>query len=270
MADARGRGRLETPALVWKRFDFRESSRLVTLLTRDHGRVQVLAKGAHRPDSPFLGRIDFLNDLQVVVAADRGGLRLLLRAELLRERRGLRAPARFLAASHLVDLADPGFPADRPDPELFDLLTGGLLLLERCPEPTIPVVVLGLELRYLQHLGALPDLTRCGVCGRSFGDVAFRAGTGGTLTCRAHAESPRIAVANAALTTLDRLRQTPGRALPELPREVLTPAAVELPARWLERALDRRSRLRPRLFAPLRPPAAGAAPAAMDSRRPGP
>ena len=48
-------------AIVLRRRDFRESSRIITCLTRDHGKITGLANGAHRKDSPLLGRIDFLN-----------------------------------------------------------------------------------------------------------------------------------------------------------------------------------------------------------------
>src|SRR5690606_31153214 len=99
--------------------------------------------------------------------------RLLLRAELLRERRGLRVAARFLAASHFADQCDFGFPPERPDPALFDLLAGGLNLIERCPPAALAGVVLGLELRLLARFGALPDLDRCSACGTALDDGAY-------------------------------------------------------------------------------------------------
>lgn len=252
MAAQQGSGRLEASALVWKRFDFRESSRVLALVLREHGRVGALAKGAHRPDSPLLGRIDFLNELRVVLSPDRGGLRVLRKVELLRERRALREPARFLASSHLAELCDPCLQPERPDPELYDLLTGGLLLLERCPAAAIPAVILGLELRYLAHLGALPDLNRCADCGSSLTAGAFRSSSG-ALSCRRHAEAPRTAVAQGALAALARLVTLPGRELPLQDLHALTPAVVALPDLWLEAALERRCRLRPAVFRTLRP-----------------
>src|SRR5262249_52466791 len=137
--------------------------------------------------------------------------------------------------------------AERADAELFDLCTGGLLLLERCPEPALAQVVLGLELRLLAHLGALPDLERCGACGRALDRPAVTAGAGG-LACRAHAAAPRRAVAPAALRQLRELLAAPGRDLPDLALGPLLPSAVDLPARWLLRALEKRGHLRRHVF----------------------
>lgn len=246
-AGARGRPRtLVTEAIVWKRIDFRESSRIVTFLTRDHGRVQALAKGAHRPSSPLLGRVDLFNEVRITLSADRGGLRTLLRLELLHERRALREPRRFLAASHLAELCDRATHADRPDPELHDLCSGGLLLLEKAPVHALPTVVLGLELRLLSHLGQLPDLEHCSGCGVELGNGAWL-GADGSLGCRAHAPSPRTALPAHALARLHTLLQVPGRKLPLAGDEPTSPAATAACGRWLELALERTFRLRPRV-----------------------
>lgn len=235
-------------AIVLRRSDFRESSRIVTCLSRDHGRLVGLAKGAHRPDSPFLGRLDFLNEVEATFSADRGGLRLLERARLRRERRALRAPLRFLAASHLASLCDFAMPDARPEPAVFDLLLGGLNLLELCPLPAIGRVVLGLELRLLVCLGALPDLHRCSTCDAPLGELAFRGHDSPGLVCQAHAVPPRQAVAAGVLTLLRALHTLPGRQWPELTDSVPPRVAATLPAAWLAAATELRPRLRPLLF----------------------
>lgn len=237
-----------TAAVVLRRSDFRESSRIVTCLTRDQGRVTALAKGAHRPDSPFLGRIDFLNELQATFGADRGGLRLFVRADLVRERRGLRARRRYLAASHLAQLCEFAMPDQRPEPAVFDLLTGGLALLERCPDAALGHVVLGLELRHLELLGALPDLERCAHCGVALATAAFRNTGDAGLVCRQHAELPRLAVGAQVLELLRTLRSTPGRLWPQLAPAIAARIAAPLPALWLAAATEQHSRWRALFF----------------------
>lgn len=243
----RGAG-LTAVGIVWRRSDFRETSRVVAVLTREHGRITGLAKGAHRPDSVFLGRLDFLNEIRATFSPDRGGLRLLVRAQLLRERRSLREPARFVAASHLAWLCDFGMPDDRPEPGIYDLLQGGLNLLERCPVAAIPCIVLGLELRYLDLLGALPDLHHCAQCGEDLQHGAFRGGDGPGLVCRQHAEPPRHAVGENSLRLLQQLQTTPGREWPTLVPAGEPRLAAPLPAAWLSAATEQRTRLRSMVF----------------------
>ena len=258
MAESKSPGRtgptrgLRCQALLWRRSDFRESSRVVTLATREHGLVRALAKGAHRPDSPFLGRLDFLNELTIQLSAERGGLRLLLRADLVHERRNLRSTRRFLAASHLAFVSNFGFAPDQPSPELFDLLSGGLTLIERCPQAALRHVSLGLELRLLAQFGALPDLDHCCECGAEL-ELAHHGEVAGGLACRRHAASPRRPVSSQTLQLLRGLRDSPGRSWPQLAQTPLSVADVALPAQWLASAIECRSPLRRQLFAETHP-----------------
>lgn len=249
-APARGRRPAKTAlqAIVLRRSDFRESSRIVTCLTREQGRMTGLAKGAHRPDSPFLGRIDFLNEVAATFSPDRGGLRLLERATLVRERRALREPLRYLAASHLAQLCEYAMPDERPEPAVFDLLAGGLNLLERCPTAAIGRIVLGLELRLLAALGALPDLDHCADCGADLGAAAWRQEGSPGLVCRDHAAPPRTPVGGGTLELLRSLQRTSGRQWPDLPEPVPARVAAALPAAWLAAAVEQRPRLRGLLF----------------------
>ena len=247
-APRRAGQRTTAQAIVLRRRDFRESSRIVTCLTREHGKITGLAKGAHRPDSPMLGRIDFLNELDATFSADRGGLRLLTRAKLTCERRALRQPRRFLAAGHVAWLVDVASQEGRPEPELFDLLLGGLNLLERCPVRAIPQVVLGLELRHLEALGALPDFAHCADCGEELGEAAYRQADTLGLACRRHAGLPREPVPARALGLLRALRATSGRDWPQLEVGDAVRHTAPLPARWLAAALEQRAPYRSLLF----------------------
>lgn len=58
---------LSTPALVLRTVDFKESSKIVTLLTPEHGKFGVMVRGARKPKSKFAGYFETGNLLDVVV-----------------------------------------------------------------------------------------------------------------------------------------------------------------------------------------------------------
>lgn len=58
---------ISTAAVVLKSIDFQESSRIVTLLTPEHGKFAVLVRGARKPKSKFVGFFEVGNLLDVVV-----------------------------------------------------------------------------------------------------------------------------------------------------------------------------------------------------------
>jgi DNA repair protein RecO (recombination protein O) len=237
---ARPQSRAILQVVVWKRIDFRESSRLVTLVCRERGRFTALAKGAHRPTSAHLGKLDFLNRCEVEIAGR--GIPLLGRTRLLHEPRALRGPQRFLITMHAVELFDRALIADRSDPELFDLLVGTLTLLERMPPTRLPIAVLGLELRLLAALGVLGDLEACPSCGAAAPTQASVDEAG--LSCDAHRGRGAVAVSAEAAAWLRRLARAPGREWPGFAPGRGLGEALAITGAWIERGLELRPRYR--------------------------
>lgn len=58
---------VNTPAIVLRCVDFKESSKIVTLLTPDHGKIGVMVRGARKPKSRFSGYFETGNVLDVVL-----------------------------------------------------------------------------------------------------------------------------------------------------------------------------------------------------------
>lgn len=231
-------------ALVWRRIDFRESSRLVTLVSAE-GKVVTLAKGAHRPDSPFLGRLDFLNLVDASLSSPRTGLRLLTGVQLVHEPRALREPRRYLASCYLVEMTDRLWFEGRPDPELFALLHGGLTLIERCPVAALRQVITGLELRLLSHLGTLPELTSCSQCGRPLSDgPLYQSEQQGGLLCAQHKPRGSRRVPVGVLRWLEELASKPGREWPEHPSPTDWRSTRELTGTWITSSLETSPRSR--------------------------
>jgi DNA repair protein RecO (recombination protein O) len=79
MAEARIRV-ADQPGYVLHAYPYSETSLLIELFTRDHGRVPLVAKGAKRPGSVLRGALQSFQPLQVAWSG-RGEVRTLARAE---------------------------------------------------------------------------------------------------------------------------------------------------------------------------------------------
>jgi len=177
-------------AIVLRVIEFSETSCVVTLFTRDFGKISALAKGARRPKSPFEAALDLLAVCRVVfLRKSSDALDLLTEAKLERRfRAATRDLSRLYAGYYVVELLRELTDQHDPHPELFDAAVAALEGLDDAAD--VPATILGFELTSLRMLGHLPSLAECVGCGtpvEATGRVAFGHLAGGVLcpACRA-------------------------------------------------------------------------------------
>lgn len=172
-------------ALVLRVVEFSETSSVVTLFTREMGKIHALAKGARRPKGPFESALDLLALCRIVfLRKSPGALDLLTEAKLQkrfrpRDRDLSSLYAGYYVAELLTELTDD-YDAS---PELFDAAVETLQALAE-ERMAIALVVARFELMALRLLGHLPSLEQCVECGRpveAVGRVSFGMLVGGVL-----------------------------------------------------------------------------------------
>src|SRR5688572_31702494 len=112
----------KSDAIVIRLADFSESSKVVTLFTREFGKVAALAKGAKRLKSPFEAALDLLAQCRIVfLRKSSSGLDILTEAQLLqRFRPTSRDLTRLYAGYYVAELLDGLTEEYDPHPELYD------------------------------------------------------------------------------------------------------------------------------------------------------
>jgi DNA repair protein RecO (recombination protein O) len=178
----------KTQAIVLRVIEFSESSCVVTLFTRDFGKVGALAKGARRPKSAFDSALDLLSVCRIVfLPKSSEALDLLTEARLERRFRlaGRSLPCLY-AGYYVAELLNELTHEHDPHPELFDAAVQALAGLDQPGAAPLPWVV-RFELTSLQILGHLPSLEVCVECGSAVeptARVAFGLTAGGVLCAK--------------------------------------------------------------------------------------
>jgi DNA repair protein RecO (recombination protein O) len=174
-------------ALVVRGVDFSETSRIVTLWTRELGKVRALAKGGRRLKSNFESGLDLLTVCSVVVLRKHSASLDLLTEAQVRERfPRLREDLHALYAGYyLAELLGDWTEDYDPHPPLFDAALETLRLLGQPGVATGPCLA-HFELVLLRELGYGPVLDVCADCAAelSGSPLAFSAAGGGMLCPR--------------------------------------------------------------------------------------
>lgn len=149
-------------AIVLSRIDFGEADRIVTVFSRQHGKLRVVAKGARRPLSRLGPHLEYFCRSQLMLVKGRD-LDIVTGAETLNAHLGLRGDLdAYGHASHLVELVSRLTEERQENVVVFDLLAGSLQLLNEGIDPYH--VTRHFELALLNHLGFRPELQRCVEC----------------------------------------------------------------------------------------------------------
>jgi DNA repair protein RecO (recombination protein O) len=234
-----------------RKHEFSETSQILTLMTRNHGLLKLMAKGAHRRtkagSSKFDGGVDLLDFGDAVFTDDSSrDLATLTEWKLLEGNLGLRKSLRGIyLALYSTEMVTLLFEEHDAHPEVFDRLAKDIPALAT---PRREETFLDLELFLLRSAGFMPELNLCVSCGnelRQRGPGAFSPTRGGMLcpNC-APAEPDRMPIDSRLLRLLASLPAASENAarLPQLTRHQTDPLNALL-AEHLQYALGRRPRM---------------------------
>ena len=157
--------RAKLTAIVLRTVDTGEADRVVTLLTRERGKVAAFARAARASRRRFGGALEPFT-LVAAEVRERPGADLLGLESLapLDGFGGIRADlARIACAAYAAELARELVRDHEPHEELFDLLAAYLAALDAAPAR--PAALRAFELGALRAAGLLPRLDACARCG---------------------------------------------------------------------------------------------------------
>lgn len=177
-------------AIVLRTQKLGEADRIVTVLSRQHGRIRAVAKGVRRTSSKFGSRLEPFNYVDLQLAEGRS-LDVITQAETLTPY-GARLGGdydRYTAGTVMLETAERLVMEDKePALQQFLLLLGALRALTESEGPADGVAVRGplavldsFLLRSLAVAGYAPSFDACARCGVVGPHRAFSRAAGGAL-----------------------------------------------------------------------------------------
>ncbi|MGA9746518.1 MAG: DNA repair protein RecO [Nocardioides sp.] len=174
-------------AIVLRTQKLGEADRIVTLLSRSHGRIRAVGKGVRRTTSRFGSRLEPFTHVDLQLAEGRS-LDVITQAETLSPF-GAHVGSdyeRYTAGTVMLETAERLVMEDKePQLQQFLLLVGALRAM--CDQGRAPGLVLdSFLLRSLSVAGYAPSFEACSRCGVEGPHRAFNPAAGGSLcaTCK--------------------------------------------------------------------------------------
>jgi len=209
---------LKTQGVVIRDQDLGETSKIITLYTRDFGKLKLVAKGARSLKSRFGGSLDLLNHISIVFYhRESRDIQFLSQSDIIRSFPRIKAELERLALAMAVcELIGRTEIGSSPNPQLFKLLVDTLKGMDESRR--VVNYFHYFRIQFLRIAGFQPQLDRCLRCGRPTekGEALFRI-EGGGVFCPSCTETGMV-ISPETLRVLQRLQRTSidgvGRIIP--------------------------------------------------------
>jgi len=162
---------IETESLVLKSYNLAEADKIVVLLTRSHGVVRGVAKGAKRLKSKFGSGLEPFSIVRsTYFEKEAVELVSIQQVDLIKSNFTAAGNPDFLQKfSYLVELLIIFSPPHDPDEALYRMVKACVETAADDPESLLAVGVY-FELWLLRLSGFMPDWSKCDQCGRTLND----------------------------------------------------------------------------------------------------
>ncbi|MBE6984121.1 MAG: DNA repair protein RecO [Ruminococcaceae bacterium] len=160
---------IKTEGIVLRETEYKDNDKLLTVLTKDLGKITVKAVGVKSQRSRLKAACQLLSFSEMTLLEHQGRYTLTEGStkEMFTQ---LRNDIELLyLATYFAQVCDAVAQEDDPNPEILSLLLNCLYALTKLKKPQLLVKAV-FELRLMCIVGFLPDLRGCLVCGNEQAD----------------------------------------------------------------------------------------------------
>jgi DNA repair protein RecO (recombination protein O) len=176
---------LQTEAVVMKGWKLGETSKILSLYTRDYGKIKVVAKGARSPKSKFKGCLEPLTYLRICYYDKRTReLQLLSHADLINSHRHIIGNVKKTTLGlAVIELLNRAVAGEESNPQIFELLVSVIQSINQ-GQGFLEAFLWFFESHFIELMGYRPTWDQCLLCRKSLGaDGGYFQPQSGGLCC---------------------------------------------------------------------------------------
>ena len=159
--------------------DFKESSKILNIFTKEYGVIGVIAKGCKSIKSTLRSVTDRLTYGYFYMNYREDKLSVLSSVDVINPFKNIKKDIECISyASYILDLATQVYKQNNSS-DIYKLLIDSLIKINELYDPMVITNIL--ELKYLDYLGVMPVLYRCSVCGSEKSIATLSSSRGGYI-----------------------------------------------------------------------------------------
>lgn len=170
---------VEVEGIIITERAYSETSKLLTILTREYGIINVMAKGAKKVKSDLRIFTEKLTYAKFNIQYKKNKISNLISATIINNLKTIKTDINKISyASFILELTEQ-VAKEHYNSKLYDLAIAGILKIDDNFDGFVIMNIL--ELKYLDFLGVMPIIDSCATCGSKTNIVALSSLAGGFI-----------------------------------------------------------------------------------------
>lgn len=158
-------GLIKTSGIIIKQINYDEADKILTIMTKDYGKIQALAKGARKTNNRFLASTQLFCYSNFIFYQGKS-MNYINQAELRESFYNLRKNLRdFTYASYIIELINAATQEHQREEKYFYLLIHTLKHMTYTKEIDLDIITLAFQVKLMALSGYAPHLDNCVCCG---------------------------------------------------------------------------------------------------------
>lgn len=180
----------EVEGIVVSETNYNDSSKILNILTYEHGIIGVMARGCRRLKSPLRAYASKLTYGKFIIYYKKDKISTLKEISVTNPFLYIKSDIKALSYSYyLLELAY-GVYRQNNNQKIIDILIDSLIKINDKYDPLVIMNIV--EIKYLYYLGVMPRIDECAICGSKENIITIDSFKGGLICQNCYKDEPIV------------------------------------------------------------------------------